>query len=140
MSNLYKTASQTYRLNQISNASPLDLLIMAYDAALIGCSQGDLERTSKALSVLRNALDYSYDPQVAGGFLRLYLYCGDLARKGEYDEAAHILRELRDSWVQVKANLEPRPLVAQYPSANVQTTPGSSQKPAATLSQVAVAV
>ncbi|HMQ52844.1 MAG TPA: flagellar protein FliS [Anaerolineae bacterium] len=98
--------AQAYLINQINSASPLDLLIMGYDAALIGCGQRDLERTTRALTVLREALDYSYDPDIALGFFRLYQYCADLARKGEYDEAAHLLRELRDAWVEVRTRFQ----------------------------------
>ena len=41
MSNLQTVASQSYRENQIKSATPLDLVIMAYDAALAGCGQQD---------------------------------------------------------------------------------------------------
>ena len=104
-----QTATQTYRMNQINSASPLDLLLMAYDAALIGCGQRDLKRTTKALNVLRDALDFSYDEDIAMGFFRLYQYCADLVRKGEFDEAAEILRDLRDSWAEVKAQYQTTP-------------------------------
>jgi len=63
-----QTAAQSYRTNQINGASPLDLLIMTYDATLVACSQQDLDRTTRALGVLRDALDYSYDPEIALGF------------------------------------------------------------------------
>ncbi|MEW5956169.1 MAG: flagellar export chaperone FliS [Chloroflexota bacterium] len=108
MSNLH-TAAQTYRINQVNGASPLDLLIMVYDAALAGCGQQDLYRTTKALGVLRDALDYSYDPEIALGFFKLYQYCADLARKGEFSEAAHLLRELRDAWQQVRQQYQQVP-------------------------------
>jgi len=98
----FQAATQTYRMNQIAGASPLDLLIMAYDAALASCGQRDLARLTKAIGVLRDALDYSYDADVALGFFRLYQYIGDLGRKGEFDEAAGLLRELRDAWAQVR--------------------------------------
>lgn len=101
MTNL-QVATQTYRMNQINGASTLDLVIMAYDAALIGCGQQDLERTTKALATLRDALDFSYDEEIAMGLFKLYQYCADLTRKGEYDEAAYLLRELRDAWMQIK--------------------------------------
>lgn len=101
MSNV-QTAAQTYRANQINGASPLDLLIMTYDAALAAAGQSDLARFTRALGVLRDGLDYSYDAEIALGFFKLYQYCGDLARKGEFDDAAFYLRELRDAWMQVK--------------------------------------
>jgi flagellar protein FliS len=103
------TASQTYRINQINSASPLDLVLMAYDATLVGCAQCDLGRTTRGLSVLRSALDFSYDAEIATGLFRLYQYCADLARNGEYDQAARLLRELRDAWAQVKARYEAGP-------------------------------
>lgn len=106
MSNL-QTAAQTYLTNQINGASPLDLLIMTYDAALAACGQRDLNRTIRALGVLRDGLDYSYNAEIALGFFKLYQYCGDLARKGEFDEAAIYLRELRDAWQQVRQRYQP---------------------------------
>ena len=101
-----QAAVQTYRMNQISSASPLDLILITYDAALIGCGQRDLERTTRAISLLRNALDFSYDASIAMGLFRLYQYCSELARDGRFDEAAHLLRELRMTWAQVKAQYE----------------------------------
>lgn len=113
MSNLL--ATQTYRANQVNGASPLDLLLMTYDAALIGCGQRDLGRTIKAIELLRDALDFSYDENIALGFFRLYQYCADLVRKGEYDEAAGLLRELREAWAQVKNQYQPAQPVAATP-------------------------
>lgn len=126
MSNLL--ATQTYRANQINGASPLDLLLMTYDAALIGCGQHDLTRTINALNLLRDTLDFSYDQKIALGFFRLYQYCADLARKGEFDEVATILRELRESWAQVKEQYNPtQTLNGASPSASSQQTPISAQ-------------
>ncbi|MCG3210044.1 MAG: hypothetical protein FOGNACKC_03673 [Anaerolineae bacterium] len=122
-----QTAAQSYRTNQINGASPLDLLIMTYDATLVACSQQDLDRTTRALGVLRDALDYSYDPEIALGFFRLYQYCGDLARKGEFEEAAGLIRELRDTWLQVKAKYQsPQPAASSgaYGGVAVPTAGG----------------
>ncbi|MCB0209142.1 MAG: flagellar protein FliS [Anaerolineae bacterium] len=122
MSNLL--ATQTYRANQVNGASPLDLLLMTYDAALIGCGQNNLSRTINALNLLRDSLDFSYDQEIALGFFRLYQYCADLARKGEFDEVATILRELRDAWAQVKEQYNPAQSLNNIaPSASPQQTP-----------------
>lgn len=101
-----QSAAETYRANKINSASPLDLLIMAYDAALIGCGQRDLERTTRALNVLRDGLNFDYDAAFAMGLFRLYQWCAELARGGQYEEAASLLRELRDTWAQVKSQTE----------------------------------
>ena len=125
MTNL-QSAVETYRTNQINGASPLDLLIITYDVALASCGQQDLVRFTKALGVLRDALDYSYDAEIALGFFKLYQYCGDLARKGEFDEAADLIRELRDTWAQVREQYQ-TPTVAtssvSYGNAVGQMTP-----------------
>lgn len=125
MTNL-QSAAQAYRMNQINSASPLDLLLMTYDAALVGCGQRDLRRTTQALALLRDALDFSYDEDVAMGLFRLYQYCADLARKGEFDEAAQLLRELRNSWAQVRQQFQPAH-TATYPSTPQPQTALSPQ-------------
>ena len=100
MSNNY--ATQSYRAIQVNGASPVDLLIMTYDATLTACHRRDLLQLTKALGVLRDALDYSYNGEIALGFFRLYQYCEELARQDQFDEAAFYLRELREAWGQVK--------------------------------------
>ena len=124
--NSFQNATLTYRMNQINGASPLDLLIMAYDAALASAGQQDLDRFTRAIGVLRDALDYSYDAEVALGFFRLYQYCADLARKGEYDEAAGLIRELRDAWVQVRSQHQ----LAAAPVATPPAAPARYTGPA----------
>lgn len=123
--NTYQNATLTYRMNQINGASPLDLLIMAYDVALTSAGQGDLARFTQAIGVLRDALDYSYDANVALGFFRLYQYCADLARKGEFDEAAGLIRELRDAWTQIRSQYQ----VTATPTASA--SPANPAKPVA---------
>lgn len=88
---------QEYRYQEIMNASPLRLIIITYDVAITACAQRDLSKTTRALAVLRNALNFDY-AEIAGRLFSLYEWCADLARKGQYDEAARILRELRDAW------------------------------------------
>jgi flagellin-specific chaperone FliS len=90
-------ALTTYRQQQAVSSSPLERLLIVYDVALQACAHQDLQRFSRALGVLWDGLDLSQG-QIAASLLSLYLYCGDLAREGQWDEAAHILRELRKTW------------------------------------------
>jgi flagellin-specific chaperone FliS len=122
-----QSITQTYRTNQISSASPLDLLLMTYDAALAGCGQRDLGRTTQALSLLRNALDFSYDEEIAMGLFRLYQYCADLARQGEYDQAAALLRDLRQAWAEAKAQAE-HSAAAAVPSTGPAPAPAQAYR------------
>ncbi len=88
---------EAYRYNQVNSASGPELVLMAYDAALLGCGRRDLIQTTRALSVLRNSLDMEQGP-LALHLLNIYLYCADLARHRHYDDAAGILRDLRETW------------------------------------------
>lgn len=88
---------QEYRYQDIMSASPLRLILITYDVAITACAQRDLIKTTRALAVLRDALNFDY-AEIAGRLFSLYEWCADLARKGQYDEAARILRELRDAW------------------------------------------
>ncbi|GAB4558541.1 MAG: hypothetical protein Kow0047_03690 [Anaerolineae bacterium] len=92
-------AMRNYRTNQILSASPLQLVLMAYDAALVGCAHRDLQKTTEAIYTLIKGLDMTQG-EVALGLYRLYQYCNDLARQGKFEEAADILRELAGAWVQ----------------------------------------
>jgi len=109
---------QRYRQLQVETASPLQRTLMVYDVALVGCQQRDLKRTTDALNVLRSSLDMDQG-EVAAGFYRLYQYCGDLARSGQFDDAAKILRELVDAWVQVLVQ-ETDAVKAQQPEPQQQ--------------------
>ncbi len=96
---MYQAAyrTQEYRQQEITNASPLHLVIMAYDLAIHACEQKDFEKAVKTISVLRDALDFDY-PEVSLGLFRLYQWCLDCIRKGDYRSALGVLRDLRDAW------------------------------------------
>jgi flagellin-specific chaperone FliS len=89
-----------YRESQVEGASPLQRTLMVYDVAIVGCTKRDLKKTTAALNLLRNSLDFEQGP-AALGLYRLYQYCADQARAGNFDEAARILRELVQAWVEV---------------------------------------
>ena len=92
--------TQKYRELQVNSASPLQRTLMAYDAAIIGCGHRDLKKTTDALNVLRNSLDLEQG-EVAVRLFRIYEYCADLARAGQYDDTSDILRSLVQAWIEV---------------------------------------
>jgi len=98
----YRT--QEYRQHEITGAGPLHLVVMAYDLAIQACEQQDFEKSIRTISVLRDALDFDY-PEVSAGLFRLYQWCLDSIRKGDYSSALPILRELRDAWRTTEINL-----------------------------------
>jgi flagellin-specific chaperone FliS len=117
MYNAYQAAK--YREHDIMNASPIHLVVMVYDVAIAACEEKDLTRATRAISVLRDALNFDY--QEAAGLFRLYQWVMDCMREGDYENALSVLHELRDSWSTVENRL----------SGNVPTTDGQ-QQPSAT--------
>ncbi len=91
---MYQAAyrNQEYRHQEIIGASPLRLVIMAYDMAIHACDKKDFATATKAISALRDALDFDY-PEASVGLFNLYQWCLDRLRLGDYNGAASTLKE-----------------------------------------------
>jgi len=108
--------SQQYRRQEVLSATPLHLVIMAYDLAIRSCDQEDMETAMKAVSALRDALDYDY-AEIAFNLLSLYNWCLDCIRKRDFKQAKQTLVELREAWVTIENQMNaPR---TQQPAAGV---------------------
>jgi flagellin-specific chaperone FliS len=86
-----------YRQQDVMGASPMRLIVMAYDLAIRSCEQKDFEKAVKTIGVLRDSLNFDY-PEVSVGLFRLYQWCLECIRQGDYASAANTLRELRTAW------------------------------------------
>jgi flagellin-specific chaperone FliS len=93
-----------YRQQDVESASPVRLVVMAYDMAIRACDQKDFETGYKAVVALRNSLDLDY-PEFVVGLLRLYQWVIDSLRENDFDSAKSVLVELRDSWSTVEKRL-----------------------------------
>jgi flagellin-specific chaperone FliS len=93
-----------YRKQDVESASPIRLVIMAYDLAIRACDQKDFMTATKAVSALRNELDFNY-AEVAVGLLNLYQWVLDCMRNGDFETAKHTLMELREAWSTVEKRL-----------------------------------
>ena len=113
MMNAYKTTE--YRQQEVMGASPLRLVVMAYDFSIRACEQQDFAQASKGISALRDALDYDY-PEAAVGLFRLYQWCLNCIRNGDFQSARDTLHELRTAWATVEENQTGIP--GQAPGAN----------------------
>jgi len=107
----YRT--QAYRHQDVMGASPIRLVVMAYDLSIRACEQQDFARATKAISVLRDALNFDY-PDVSTGLFRLYQWCLDCIRQGDYQSAITTLRELREAWASAEKRIVTAP---RYDSA-----------------------
>jgi flagellin-specific chaperone FliS len=114
--------SQEYRQNDVLGASPLRLVVMAYDLAILSCERKDFEKATRAISVLRDALNFEYK-DVALGLFRVYQWCLDCLRQGDYTSAISALSELRDAWVQTEKKITPVKTTSVQPSRISLETP-----------------
>jgi flagellin-specific chaperone FliS len=96
-----------YKQQDVMSASPLRLVIMTYDLAIRACEQKDFEKAIKAISALRDTLDMDY-PDVALGLFRLYQWCLDCIRGGDYASAFTTLSELRGAWAVTEQTIAAR--------------------------------
>lgn len=101
-----------YKQQDVMSASPLRLVIMTYDLAIRSCEQKDFEKAIKTISALRDTLDMDY-PDVALGLFRLYQWCLDCIRKGDYASAIATLSELRGAWAQTEQTIVARQSAAR---------------------------
>ncbi|MCH8274076.1 MAG: flagellar export chaperone FliS [Armatimonadetes bacterium] len=111
-----------YRKAAVNTASPLQLVLMLYDAALRNCEtgkcaieEGDLEKQNdhlgkaqRIISELTASLDMEQGGEIAQNLFGLYTYClNELSRANTEDKAdsvdncTRVLSELRTSWQQI---------------------------------------
>jgi flagellar protein FliS len=108
---MYQSAYRNqYKQQDVMNASPLRLVIMTYDLAILSCEQQDFAKSIKTISALRDALDLDY-PEVATGLFRLYQWCLDCIRKGDYASVITTLSELRSAWMATEEKIVSRQTV-----------------------------
>lgn len=90
-----------YVLNEITQATPKELLIKIYNFAILNCKKQNLAKTNEAIQVLITSLSFENKEisKISTGLLRLYQFCQDQMRKKNYDIVYEILTELRDSWI-----------------------------------------
>jgi flagellin-specific chaperone FliS len=98
-------ANSQYMQTQILSADPVQLLIMTYDYVIAGCRERNLEKVSRGLQELMDHLNHDASGQVAADLFSLYLYIAELARHNQYDDAATLVRDLRNTWAQVREQM-----------------------------------
>ena len=96
--------NQEYRQQDVMGASPMRLIDMAYDLAIRACERKDFEKAVKTIGGLRDALNFDY-PEISLGLYRLYQWCLDCIRGGDYMSASKTLQELRAAWKESERNL-----------------------------------
>ena len=97
---------QQYRVQSVESASPVRLVVMALDAAIVACEKQDLARGTHVVSTLRDALNFD-EKEAAMGFFRLYQWVLECMRHDEWVETQSVLRDLREAWSEVERRANP---------------------------------
>jgi flagellin-specific chaperone FliS len=114
---MYQAAYHSqYRNQDVMGASPLRLVIMTYDLAIRSCEKKDFTKSVTTISALRDALDLDY-PEVSMGLFRLYQWCMDSIREGDYESAIRTLTELREAWKMTEQTIVARQVSMSVPPA-----------------------
>ncbi len=87
----------SYRNQAVISLTPGELLLKTYDVILGALEVEDAERACRGLSQLIDCLDFRYR-EVAVGLFRLYRYCMEQTKKGEFNAVAAIITDLRQTW------------------------------------------
>lgn len=96
----YRAQTLEYREQEILGASPMHLVVMAYDVALLACERRDKNRAMQAITLLRDALNFDY-PE-ANNLFSIYQWCLDCLRKDDYAATLQTLRPLREAWATIE--------------------------------------
>ncbi|MGE5620294.1 MAG: hypothetical protein ACM3US_13690 [Sphingomonadaceae bacterium] len=87
----------SYRVNSVVGLTRGELLLKLYDLGISALAAQDGQRASRVVAQMIESLDFRYS-DIAFGLFRLYRYCMDEIKRGKYDMATLILKELRDTW------------------------------------------
>lgn len=92
-----------YLVKEITEATQQQLLFKVYDFAIVNCQKQNMVKVNEAVQVLINALNFESEEakNISIGLLKLYQYCQDQMRKGNYKIVYKILTELKEQWQKV---------------------------------------
>lgn len=99
VSPLEAAALNAYRREHLLNLKPVEVIRALYDVGIGACRRNDAEKARRTLNELIAALDFDQG-ELSVGLYRLYDYCKRLLREDRYEEAAGVLEELREAWVE----------------------------------------
>lgn len=99
--NMQKNLNQQnpYLYQKIVSASPEELIVYIYEAAIKACNQEDQRRALEAIQELINALNFDAK-EVASNFYFIYKHVTHLVNEKKFTDARDMLDELRSTWMQ----------------------------------------
>lgn len=91
------TKVPSYVEQEVLSWSKEKLILKMYDLFIVSNKRRDIEKMTKVLVELMSSLNFDYE-DTSTRLYRLYEYCQRCIHQKKYDEALHIIRELRDTW------------------------------------------
>jgi len=88
-----------YLVQKIMSASPEQLVLYIYDAAVKACRNENMEKAQDAIHELINSLDFEHE-EIANTFLNTYRAILNLIHNQNFEEAQNLLTELKDTWAE----------------------------------------
>lgn len=87
----------TYLEQEVLSWSKEKIILKMYDLFIVSCKRNDVQKMSRVLIELMGSLNFEYE-DTSTRLYRLYEYCQRCVFQKKYDEALHIIQELRDTW------------------------------------------
>ncbi len=87
-----------YVNQKIMSASPEQLIVYIYDAAITACRRQDRIKASEAINLLISSLNFD-NKEIAGTFYRTYSALLNLVGKGRFGEVETSISEIRKTWI-----------------------------------------
>jgi len=94
-----KNVVSGYLEQEVLQWSREKIILKTYDLFIVACKRRDIPKMNAVLDALINALNFEYE-EPATRLYQLYDYCKRLVMQRRFDEALHIIQELRNAWAQ----------------------------------------
>jgi flagellin-specific chaperone FliS len=87
----------SYLEQEVYSWSKEKIILKMYDLFVVSCKRGDVQKMSRVLIELMGSLNFDYE-ETSTRLYRLYEYCQRCIFQRKFDEALHIIQELREAW------------------------------------------
>ncbi|HMA63185.1 MAG TPA: flagellar export chaperone FliS [bacterium] len=88
-----------YLVQKVLSASPEELILYIYDAAIAACANENHSKAAEAIQELINSLNFE-KRTVANTFYRMYQHILHQIHNGKFERARELIKEIRDTWAQ----------------------------------------
>lgn len=95
--NTKRKKTNPYLVQKVLSASPEELILYIYDAAIAACANTNQTKAAEAIQELINALNFE-KRNVANTFYQMYQHILHLIHNNKFERARELIKEIRDTW------------------------------------------